>query len=101
MVAVSTPVSLLVSDANSCAGKLVAPETTSVAMWIDNRIVWSDGSSLRPICLPDIQTITDLSDMAYMLGVNTDGCLVKIAITSNNITTCEGPVLTVPVTAVT
>jgi len=204
MVTVGTSVSLLVSDANSCAGKMAAPETTSVAMWIDGRIVWSNGSSITPICLglqeaaeidvvvgqtadgcltelqapstnsvlfystsgawadgsvanpicldqiqenatvnsilgqttegclshlispatpsvlfydgsswswadgsveapiclTQIQTITDLTDMAYMLGVNDSGCLVKIAITADQVTTCEGPVLTVPVTAV-
>lgn len=101
MKPVSTPLTLLVGDANACAGSLLPPEATSIAMWINGRIVWSDGSASHPICLPDIQTITDLSDMAYMLGLNSDGCLVKIAITDEQITTCEGPILTVPVTLVT
>ncbi len=102
MIPTSTPKTILVGDSNTCARSLPVPTATpSIIIYSDGRVSWADGSETTPICFPNLQTITDLSDMAYMLGVNTDGCLVKIAITVEQITTCEGPILTVPVTAVT
>lgn len=104
MIPTSTPKTILVGDSNTCARSLPAPSyTPSIIIYgADGTVAWADGSSSHPICLPNIQTITDLADMAYMLGLNSDGCLVKIAlIPDQSITTCEGPILTVPVTLVT
>lgn len=80
------------------------PTTKSLCYFdpVTGYVTWQDGSSGTPICLPQLQTVTDLNDIAYMVGMTTGGCLVRIALVPDqSIGTCEGPVLTVPVTKVT
>ncbi len=78
------------------------PLTKSILCYdpVTGYVTWQDGSSGSPICLPELSPLRDDETLAYFVGMTTDGCLRKIPITLENITTCEGPVITVPATAV-
>lgn len=85
-----------------CLVGLTSPITNSV-MFYDTSGNWKDGSADQPICLTELQDLQGGDTLAYMVGMTTAGCLVKIPITQEDIQTCPvpgGPILTVITTAV-
>lgn len=91
---------VFVTNTRHCRVVLESPSTPSLLLYdSNNQVVWRDGSTTFPICLPELQSAS--SPAAYMLGMTSEGCVVKIPITYEEIETCEGPVLTVPTIEVT
>jgi hypothetical protein len=86
-------------------GVLKDPTTKSLCYYdpVTGYVTWQDGSSSLPICLPELQTLSESDTLSFMVGMTTEGCLVKIPITQEQIQTCPipgGPILTVITTDV-
>jgi hypothetical protein len=101
------PASLTVTNlvgVNPCNQVLLKNGQTTGVFYFDfetGKVSVHDGSSARPICLPELRPLDDSESLAYMVGMTTAGCLVKIPITEENVTVCGGNILTVVTTSVT
>jgi len=89
----------MVTGERHCPAQLQNPSNPSVLLYDANgNVLWRDGTSSFPICLPSMEQNTD--PVAYLIGMTDEGCLVKVPVTYEGITTCEGPVVTVPALSV-
>lgn len=89
---------IVVTDRRHCIRTIEPPTTQSLVIYNEfGQVVWANGSSDKPICLPELQTLTN---PPFILGLTAEGCIGKVAVTYPSVATCEGPTITVPATDV-
>lgn len=93
---------VVVTSPRHCKSSLQSPDNPSLLLYDANgQVVWRDGSTTFPICLPNLQNLQEGDTLTWVVGMNQNGCLVKVPITEEDIVTCEGPTITVPALDVT
>lgn len=75
-----------------CPKMLTKPTYASILIYDGvSSSFWGDGSSEKPVCLPNIQT-GSIDNIQYIIGMTPQGCMFKMPVTSIPITLCpENP----------